>query len=205
VPLTWYHTLTVPYHPDESRVQIRRVYDDDERRTKRHFCGFCGTPLSYWTEEPRGEGEFIQLTLGSLWAEDLGGLEEMGFLNLNGGSDTDSGSEGGSPSGCRDGEDREEAVMDGGKAVSGVARTGDGLMGRIGTLPWFDTLTEGSRLGRLRRAKGGSTNRLGTTVRVEWEVVEWSEDETGGESPRKRKLDEVEGVIEVGRREGVQP
>jgi hypothetical protein len=94
--------------------------------------------------------------------------------------------------------------MDAGKVGNNVASAEEVIMGRTGGLPWFDTLTEGSRLGTLRRAKGGSTNRSGT-VRVEWEIVEWSEDETGGESPRKRKLDEVEGAVEDGRRAGVQP
>ena len=62
----------------------------------------------------------------------------------------------------------------------------------MGALPWFDALTEGSRLGTLRRAKGGGMDRSGR-VRVEWEVVEWSEDDMGdAESPRKRKLEEVE-------------
>jgi hypothetical protein len=53
---------------------------------------------------------------------------------------------------------------------------------------------EGSRLGRWCREEKvvvGGRRR----VRVEWEVVEWSEGgeegEEGGESPRKRKLREV--------------
>jgi hypothetical protein len=44
-------------------------------------------------------------------------------------------------------------------------------------------------------------------VRVEWEVVEWSEEDEaggGGGSPRKRKLEEVEGLVEGGRMEGVE-
>jgi hypothetical protein len=71
-------------------------------------------------------------------------------------------------------------------------RVGGGGGEWVGALPWFDALTEGSRLGTLRRAKGGGTDRSGR-VRVEWEVVEWSEDDVGNaESPRKRKLEEVE-------------
>lgn len=84
---------------------------------------------------------------------------------------------------------------------------GGGYREVVGALPWFDALTEGSRLGTLRRAKGGGTDPTGR-VRVEWEVVEWSEDDAGGaESPRKRKLEEVEvvgGGGGVGEMEGVQ-
>ncbi|KAJ4292199.1 hypothetical protein N0V88_005828 [Collariella sp. IMI 366227] len=52
----------------------------------------------------------------------------------------------------------------------------------------------GSRLGTLRRAKGSRMNRAGT-VRVDWEVAEWTADDEavgGAESPRKRKLGDVE-------------
>jgi hypothetical protein len=92
VPLTWYHTLTFPLHADETNSQIHRVYrpaaadetsssqEEDASTTMRHFCGFCGTPLSYWTESPRSEADFICLTLGSLVPEDLEGLEEWGVL-----------------------------------------------------------------------------------------------------------------------------
>ena len=47
---------------------------------KRHFCGFCGTPLSYWSENPKSEAEFISLTLGSLVGDDLRDLDELGLL-----------------------------------------------------------------------------------------------------------------------------
>ncbi|KAK4123878.1 hypothetical protein N657DRAFT_690531 [Parathielavia appendiculata] len=220
VPLSWCHTLTVPFHADETRAQIRRVYDDELRRAKRHFCGFCGTPLSYWSEEPSGEAEFIQLTLGSLHPEDLGDLEELGLLGEGGSSSASSRSGTATPASSSplahggEGEGGKErgggqigmsrdAAMVGTGGEESEARTGDVIMGRVGALPWFDTLIEGSRLGRLRRARGRGMNRLGT-VRVEWEVVEWSEDEAAAESPRKRKLDDLEGEVEEGRMEGVQ-
>jgi hypothetical protein len=76
----------------------------------------------------------------------------------------------------------------------------------VGGVSWFDTLVEGSRLGgRMRVAKGHRTNRSGS-VRVEWEVVEWSDD--GGEDEEaaeaeaarsgKRKLADREGGGPVG-------
>ncbi|KAK4106701.1 hypothetical protein N658DRAFT_27644 [Parathielavia hyrcaniae] len=245
VPLSWCHTLTVPFHADETRAQIRRVYDDERRRAKRHFCGFCGTPLSYWSEEPGGEADFIQLTLGSLHPEDLGDLEELGLLGEGGGSEGEGeggeGDEGGGSGRSRSGsltrsspsssssssplaQTEGEGEVEGGKEGAsgggeigmgggaivvgtgrepGVVRAGGVTMGRVGALPWFDSLVEGSRLGRLRRARGRGMNRSGI-VRVEWEIVEWSDEEAGAESPRKRKLNKVEGVAEEGRMEEVQ-
>ena len=68
----------------------------------------------------------------------------------------------------------------------------------------MDTLTEGSRLGELlRQARGGAAVPRGR-VRVEWEIVEWSGDnDGGGDSPRKRKAEEVEGAAESGGMEGI--
>ncbi|KAK4153749.1 hypothetical protein C8A00DRAFT_43389 [Chaetomidium leptoderma] len=181
VPLGWYHSTTVAAHADETRSQIRRVYTSPrEQHAMRHFCGFCGTPLSYWSEQPRSEADFIHLTLGSLVPEDLGDLEDLGLLPASP-----------SPSEA-EGEEKGETRVD----ETGQEER-DTNMG-VGVLPWFDTLTEGSRLGVLRKAEGASVSRTGTgpgTVRVE-EVVEWTGD-GGAESPRKRKLGDVEGAAEV--------
>ncbi len=71
------------------------------------------------------------------------------------------------------------------------------MMGRVGAVPWFEGLVEGSRLGRVTRKAVGVGEG---SVRVEWEVVEWTEEDgdggDGGDggraaSPRKRKLGEV--------------
>jgi hypothetical protein len=68
----------------------------------------------------------------------------------------------------------------------------------LGGLPWFDSLVEGSRLGRrlgnVRMSQGSGRSQDGT-VRYEWEVVEYTEDDDGNGSPRsgKRKFDEREG------------
>lgn len=151
----------------------------------RHFCGFCGTPLSYWSEGPApGEADFIQLSLGSLVPGDLADLEDWGLLE----SPREGSPSPAAPSGDGDAEMRE---------VGGEG--GGGVLGRVGVLPWFEGLVEGSKLGRLRKgtARGG-------TVRVEWEIVEWTEEGEGGggESPKKRKLEEVEGGVHG--MEGVQ-
>lgn len=138
----------------------------------RHFCGFCGTPLSYWSEEPRSEADFIQLSLSSLHPEDLVDLEDLGMLP------EDSESEGETEADASEKQEGKEAVKQIGRQV-------------VGGLPWLDTLVEGSRLGTLRASKGRSQNKSGT-VQVEWEVVEWTEGDSSssGSSPRngKRKL-----------------
>jgi hypothetical protein len=81
VPLDWYHSTTFAFFPDETNAMIHRQYTcPTEQYAMRYFCGFCGTPLSYWSEEPRTEAEFIQVTLGSLSTKDLEDLEDLGLL-----------------------------------------------------------------------------------------------------------------------------
>ncbi|KAL1837248.1 hypothetical protein VTJ49DRAFT_4089 [Mycothermus thermophilus] len=249
VPLTWHTSQTVPRHADETRAQIRRVYqlhddmdysdeDDDDNaspssggihgrgRNKksnntyeiRHFCGFCGTPLSYWREQPPGEGDFIQLALGSLLPSDLRDLEEFGVLLPS--SPSAPSSVPGSPR--PGGEDEKEGGGAASQAGSVGLSTGDDtgdMVGIVGGLPWFDALVEGSRLGRMRWSGGTGTTAMGGegrgTVRVAWEVMEWTEGEdaaaapavvvAGGESPRKRKLEEeVTGGGRAAEMEGVE-
>ena len=73
-------------------------------------------------------------------------------------------------------------------------------------VPWFETLVEGSRLGRMKRRSGGGESSDGR-IKVEWEVTEWTSSndvEGSGQEARaettttvlgtgKRKLDETEG------------
>ncbi|KAL2132969.1 hypothetical protein VTI74DRAFT_3069 [Chaetomium olivicolor] len=227
IPLAWCRSTTQPFLPDETQSKIRRVFsfttpidealkeeqqgEEEEGRpqhtTMRHFCGFCGDTLSYWSEQPQGEGEFIRLVLGTLAPADLVDLEELGFLP---GSPEEEGSpqrEMGGEEGAGDGKGisgkgkgEEDAGMEG--SVVGEELTSFGHLGSVGVVPWFDRLLEGSALGRLRRTTGRWTNPAGT-VRVAWEVDEWTADD-GAESPRKRKLDEVEGAADVWETEGMQ-
>ncbi|EAQ89025.1 hypothetical protein CHGG_05644 [Chaetomium globosum CBS 148.51] len=54
----------------------------------------------------------------------------------------------------------------------------------------------------LRQARGRAAVPKGR-VRIEWEIVEWSgDDDDSGESPRKRKAEEIEGAVEDERMEG---
>lgn len=198
VPLAYYRSATFALFPDETRTMIRKVYTaPNEEHAMRQFCGFCGTQLSYWSEAPRSEADFIQLPLGSLHSEDLGDLEDLGLL-----PDSESSSRVASPPSLAD------TVMAGTGNDAG-RRGGDQQMmvrrGRetVGGLPWFDTLLEGSRLGHrlgnVRTSRGAGQSQDGT-VRYEWEVTEYTEgnddeDDDGNDTPRsgKRKMDDREG------------
>ncbi|RYP92209.1 hypothetical protein DL770_001628 [Monosporascus sp. CRB-9-2] len=169
VPLSWYHSRTFAFFPDESSSTIRRVYSHPaEQHALRHFCGFCGTPISYWSERPRSEADYIQLTLGSLLTEDLHGLDEIGLI----------------PGGLED--DSMDIV------AAPTANTGPQLIGRdITSIPWFESLISGSRLGNLQTTRGARESQDGR-IRVEWEVTEWTADDDEEANTGKRKLEEME-------------
>ncbi|KAF5010558.1 hypothetical protein FDECE_3300 [Fusarium decemcellulare] len=160
VPLSWYHSTTYAFFPDETHTLIRRVYTHpSQQHSKRHFCGYCGTPLSYWSEDPRSEAEFINLTLGSLLREDLRDLEDMGLIP-------------------EEGEERQSSPE---PSVAVVGRN-TALRQSYG-VPWFDGMVEGTRLGNMRRSQGVKRSQDGR-VKVEWEIIEFSgngnSDEAGG-------------------------
>ncbi len=54
-------------------------------------------------------------------------------------------------------------------------------------IPWFDSMIEGSKLGKVKVRRGEETK---DGRRVEWEIVEWANDRE--ESPSKRKVDDME-------------
>ncbi|KAK8117474.1 uncharacterized protein PG998_005755 [Apiospora kogelbergensis] len=183
VPLSWYHSQTFAFFPDESRSSIRRFYSHPtEQHVMRQFCGFCGTPLSYWSEEPRSEADYIQLTLGSLLTQDLRDLEDMGLLP--------------------DDSDNENNTEEMDLAPTAPVTTGPSapLLGReFSGLPWFDSLVRGSQLGNMRTSRGARESRDGH-VRVEWEITEWTgdgggegiDDESESSSSGKRKLGDTD-------------
>lgn len=169
---------------------IHKVYTSPrEQHAMRHFCGFCGTPLSYWSEEPRTEANYIQLALGSLCSEDLGDLEDLGLLPD---SDDEADETPGAPKDTpMAGTADDEVVINAGRET-------------LGGLPWFDTMVQGSKLGNLGTTKGNSRSRYGA-VRIEWEIVEYTEDD-GDDAPRpgKRKLDDGDDSQGASAMSGVQ-
>ncbi|KAI0145894.1 hypothetical protein F4776DRAFT_382200 [Hypoxylon sp. NC0597] len=154
VPLSWYHSEIFPFFPDETRTNIRRIYSHPtEQSAMRQFCGYCGTPLSYWSEEPRSEADYIRLTLGSLLSEDLRDLEDMGLIP----------------------DESEHDLMD--VSSTSTSNQESQLIGRdITGIPWFESMILGSRLGNIRTTKGVEQSRDGR-IRVEYEVTEWTADD----------------------------
>ncbi|KAK5990091.1 hypothetical protein PT974_08355 [Cladobotryum mycophilum] len=175
VPLSWYHSTTYAFFPDETHNMIRRVYTHPSQDySKRHFCGFCGTPLSYWSEEPQGEAEFINLTIGSLLREDLQDLEDMGLLPE---------------------EEEDNAGETGEKQTEAAAApTKSTALRQSFGVPWFDGLVEGTRLGNMRRNHGVKRSRDGH-VKIEWDIVEFSDH--GDEGEGRHGHEDVEMETEV--------
>jgi hypothetical protein len=178
VPLAWYHSTTYAFFDDETHASIRRVYTSPlERDAKRHFCGFCGTPLSYWSESPPGEAEYISLTLGSLSGNDLRDLDELGLLPKEALGEL---------------EDRSNAG-----AVATTTVVGEEAHHAEGhqLVPWFESMLQGSSLGRVKRSRGTRQTHDGR-VKIEWEIVELlpGDDAIDGEAQAmgKRKLGDIE-------------
>lgn len=170
IPLTTIRSTTYAYYPDESHSAIRRVFTPPHApSTKRHFCGFCGTPLSYWSEESPEEADWICVNLGSFKNESVERMEDAGLLST---------------------VPNEEK----GKHADANEQTGEieaqGQGRQVRSHPWFEEMIEGSELGRIRRRRGGETSSDGKTT-VEWEAVEIGGDEgddAGAAGTGKRKL-----------------
>jgi hypothetical protein len=175
VPLVWYTSATFAQFPDESRSSIQRSFISPfAANTRRQFCGYCGTQLTSWHERTREDSEHILLTVGSLLDEDQAALATLGFLPGGDSSDDDAGSSAG-PS--RPSQSRALGRPD-----------------QIRGVPWFEEMVENTRLGRFKQQRGGHSSRDGS-VRVEWEVMEWTEADDAddeGAMPGKRKIGELQ-------------
>lgn len=188
VPLSWYTSATFAQFPDETRSSIQRTFVSPfaNTPTRRQFCGYCGTQLSSWNERTRDDAEHICLTVGSLLDEDQEALGRLGFLP-------------------GDSSDEESSVT--GAAGAGGSRENTRVVQRaFGAespaprgAPWFEEMVEHTRFGKLKHQRGGHSGR---NVKVEWEVVEWTEgddadDERPTSSPSKRKIGELDDDTEM--------
>jgi hypothetical protein len=176
VPLPWFHSAIFPQFPDETATTIQRTFTSpfSSAHARRQFCGYCGTQLTNWHERTREDAEHILLTVGSLLDEDQELLGELGYLAGDSSSD-------------------EEAVTVRDAQNERAVAHQEWVRGT----PWFEELVEDTQLGKFKKQKGGYGFRDGS-VRVEWEVVEWTEgddaDDEAGEPtvPAKRKAGDVE-------------
>lgn len=177
VPLDYYHSSTFAYYPDESHSTIKRSFHTPAPRpghapTRRQFCGYCGTHLTSWNEgHPSGgdsTADYIDVTLGSLLDESLNKLEQLKLY-----TDLDSESESGL---VKDDEaqvdnDTHIPTTEPPARTSGRSR-GVGLHRMQGRgIPYFEEMVENSRLGRIKRQRGGQTSADGRAT-VQWEVIE---------------------------------
>ena len=187
MPLSRLHSTTYALYPNEAHTEIRRVFTPYHApKTKRHFCGFCGTLLTHWSEESPQEAEWISVNLGSLRSESLERLHDAGFLTAS--EDVSS-------------EKTEEADFSLERTEHSAAVTQQFQGREVRGVPWFEEMVEGSDLGRIKRRRGGKTSADGR-VQYEWEVVEIEGDE--GEntmaSTAKRKIDMMGDGDDVGMR-----
>jgi hypothetical protein len=130
--------------------------------------------LSYWSESPPSEAEYISLTLGSLEWSDLRDLDELGLLPEGALGEWESG-----------GKAPTMATVIGGEGQHAESHE---------VVPWFETMLQGSSLSRVRRSRGKRQTQDGR-VRMEWEIVELLPNEgpeNDTQASGKRKLEDDE-------------
>lgn len=173
IPLSQIQSTTYAFFPDETHSTIRRVFiPQNAPWTKRHFCGFCGTHLTHWSEEIEGEADWVYVSLASLNNESLERLDNAGFFSSK--------------------EDIETNVLQVDRKTGQEA--GEGIQGtEVKGAPWFEDMIKGSQLGRIRRRSGGHTSSDGKS-RIEWEIVEIGDgdddDDNRIQGTGKRKYEE---------------
>ena len=99
-------------------------------------------------------------------------------------------------------EDEGEETRESAKKPKHVTAIGQGR--EVRGSPWFEEMIEGSRMGRLKRRRGGQISSDGST-RVEWEVTEFDggePDEGSVHNNNKRKLGSLGESEDVEMRSG---
>ena len=195
IPLDWFSSTTVAQFPDESHTSIRRIFTPDyQPNCKRVFCGYCGTHLSYWTEEPASEAGYLSITVGSLLGDDVRALQDLDLIP----EDVDSQDVTAATDGSNDNRAVATTQQPQEPDPEAVTRRGR-RQGRLGDLDWFEEMIDGSRLGRTQKTRRGiGTDANGTTT-VQWEVSEYREGDSEPSTPTtttgssKRKIGDVGG------------
>lgn len=199
VPLTWYRSQTYSYYPDETHAAIRRTFTPVHApHSQRNFCGFCGTPLTYWTESPPEEADYMSVTLGSLFSDDLRMLEDLELLPRD---STEDGSDRSPPAATDTTSESTPPATSSSSAVSSASPSfvKSYREGTTAGIPWFEEMIEGSKLGRIMRKRRGFGVSDDQSTTIEWEISEWhgSGSDTGRAMSEsysgtgKRKVDEM--------------
>ena len=166
---------------------IRKMFTPPpEPHSKRIFCGYCGTHLSYWTEATRDEADYLNVTIGSLFGDDVSILNELGLLP-NDVDDYDT---------IRGLPDPQIAERFNNHQLE---RRDQPVQRRInrsveGGISWMEEMIDGSRLGRLQKTKRGVGKSADGMTTVEWEITEMVDngaEQEPGAGRAKRKLGEA--------------
>lgn len=155
-----------------------------EPNSKRVFCGYCGTHLTYWCETPEAEAQYLNITVGSIFGDDIRTLEQLGLLS----------SSGEAPSSREAPKETPEQ-----SSPPAQSHTDDDLQNTVSRsaqdgLEWMEDMLNGTWLGKFHQTH----RRIGLggdrTTQIEWEITEISgnvsESETGA-GRGKRKLEAV--------------
>ncbi|KAL4913506.1 hypothetical protein BDW62DRAFT_214160 [Aspergillus aurantiobrunneus] len=182
VPLNWYQSHTQSYFPDETHGTIRRIFSPlHAPHTQRVFCGFCGSPLTYWSELPRGEADYMSVTIGSLCGDDQRILEDLQLLPQWEEPET-SGSTAAEQTPTTPipptSTSSPTLIVPSDAPTSGLARTY--RHGTTDGIPWFEQMIDGSGLGQLLKMRRGVGVSDDQSTTIEWEVSEWTD--TGPEA-----------------------
>ncbi|KAI1945619.1 hypothetical protein LOZ53_001775 [Ophidiomyces ophidiicola] len=165
VPLPWYQSFTRSFFPDETHASIKRIFTPETSPQSKHaFCGFCGTPLTFWTENPPEEAEYMSVAVGSLSSDDQNTLEDLDLIPR----DADLGAIVPSNLTPRPPASPPRNLEETQVSVSHHTGTVYGI-------PWFEEMIQGSRLGRVGKHRRGFGSSADRSVQVEWEVTEWHE------------------------------
>jgi hypothetical protein len=163
---------------------IRKTFTSArEPLSRRNFCGYCGTHLTHWSEDSEDEAEYLNVTVGSLFGEDLRTLEDMGLLPHTI-DNYDIAENHPKQQDARAGNARGAATGDG--AVSIRARRGIEE-----DMTWMEEMIAGARLGSSQKTKREVGRSNDGMTRVEWEIMEVVDDGSEAEQGAgrgKRKL-----------------
>lgn len=154
-----------------------------EPRCKRNFCGYCGTHLTHWSEDPKDEADYLNVTLGSIFGEDLRTLEDLGLL-----PNDDTADDALETSPWTEVTQKGDASEAAGHAENSRRMIRHGADGNV---MWTEEVIDGRRSGMSHKTKRGRGQNLGGTTMVEWEITELIDDGSEAESGSgrgKRKL-----------------
>ena len=133
--------------------------------------------MTFWTEEPKEEANFMSVSIGSLSREHQRLLEDLDLLPEIIGEEK-FGSGLAKSSAATPGSDiRPSSIVVPFLQESDITRSV--RQGTVGCIPWFEEMVEGSRLGRLMRQRRGMGVRHDLSASIEWEISEWCDDGSG--------------------------